>query len=71
MFPPYSTLKVVHDQMIQEELEHYRANDRQPPRRHGLSQKLGKTLARFTARPAQKPEMPLSCNVQEETCTFA
>jgi hypothetical protein len=70
MFPPYNSLKIVHDQMIQEELERHRANEGQAPRQPGLSQTLGKVLSRFTARPERKQERLLPGGVQGESCTI-
>jgi hypothetical protein len=70
MFPPYSGLKIVHDQMIQAELERQRASEAPAPSRPGPSQMLAKALARFTARPKRQPETLLSCNTQRESCTI-
>ncbi len=69
MFPSYSSLKVVHDQMIQEELERHRASEAYTAPRQGLSQMLGKVLSRFTTRAERAPETLLPCATQRESCT--
>lgn len=53
--PPYSGMKLIHDQMIEESLErrHYYAS--QETHRQGVLKTFGKVLARFTMHPSQNP----------------
>jgi hypothetical protein len=71
MYPPYTSLKVVHDQIIQEALERQRSDDGQTTHRQGLRQAFGKALTRFTTRAAWKQECPVPGSAQGETCTVA
>ncbi len=49
----YTSLKIVHDQQIQEALERQRLYAGQP-HRQGMLQAFGKFLARFTNQPGRK-----------------
>ena len=53
---PYSGMKVIHDQQIEEALEYHRHYAGQETHRHGLLQTFGKVLARFTAQSGHKQE---------------
>jgi hypothetical protein len=55
----YTSMKIVHDQKIQEALERQRLYAGQATQRPGLLQTLGKFLARFTNRSGRKQEGPL------------
>ena len=68
---PYSGMKVVHDQMIEEALERRRHYAGQEIHRQGLLQTFGKILARFTAHSDQKRESPLPGCAQGGSCTVA
>lgn len=57
--PPYSGMKVIHDQMIEESLERQRHYIRQETPRQGLFKTFGKALARFTAQSGHKQESVL------------
>jgi hypothetical protein len=60
MYPfSYTSMKIVHDQKIQEALERQRLYAGQATQRPGLLQTLGKFLARFTNRSGRKQEGPL------------
>jgi hypothetical protein len=59
MQPPYSGLKIVHDQQIQETLERHRHFAGQTTRRQGWFQAFGKTLTRFMGQSTKKEERPL------------
>ena len=66
--PPYSGMKVVHDQMIEEALERQRYYAGQETRGQGLLTAFRKALARFTAKSAEKQESQLpgcACQAQE------
>jgi hypothetical protein len=66
--PPYSGMKVVHDEMIHEALERRRYYDGQEPHRHGLLKTFGKALIRFTAHSDEKQAQPLpgcACQARE------
>jgi hypothetical protein len=66
--PPYSGMKVIHDQMIEESLEHHRHYAGHETRKQGLLQSFGKVLARFTTRSDEKQASPLpgcACQAQE------
>ena len=52
--PPYSSMKVVHDEMIHEALERRRYYEGQEAHRQGLLKTFGKVLARFTTRAEAK-----------------
>lgn len=56
---PYSGMKVIHDQMIDESLERQRHYIGQETRREGLLKTFGKVLARFTAQSGHKHESVL------------
>ena len=57
MYPfSYTSIKIIHDEKIQEALEHHRLYTRQDTQRQGLFQALGKFLARFNKQPAHKTE---------------
>lgn len=53
---PYSGMKVIHDQMIDESLERQRHYIGQETHRQGLLKTFGKALARFTAQSGHKQE---------------
>ena len=57
--PPYSGMKVIHDQMIDERLERQRHYIGQETHRQGLLKTFGKALARFTAQSGHKQESVL------------
>lgn len=60
MWPaPYTGLKVVHDQEINEALEDYRFSVEQATQKRGLAQTFGALLARFTNSSAREPEATL------------
>ncbi len=71
MYPPYTSMKVIHDQMIQEALERHRPDNGQATHRQGLSQMFGRVLARFTTHAGRKQEKPLPGSTQGESCTVA
>jgi hypothetical protein len=54
--PPfsYTGLKIVHDQKIEEALEHYRFAEAQRTQKRGVLQSVTAFLARFTNISAQK-----------------
>jgi len=52
----YTSLKIIHDQKIQEALEQQRLYAGQEMQRQGLLQKFGKFLARFTNQSGRKQE---------------
>ena len=54
--PPYSGMKVIHDQMIEEALERRRYYEGQETHRQGLLKTFGKALAHFTAQSGHKHE---------------
>ena len=56
MHLPYTGLKAIHDQQIQEALERHRLNAGQPADKQRLLQTLAQVLARFTAQSGQKQE---------------
>lgn len=53
---PYSGMKVIHDQMIEEALERRRHYAGEKTRGQGLLKTFGKALARFTAQSGHKHE---------------
>jgi hypothetical protein len=53
---PYSGMKVIHDQMIEESLERRRYYAGQETHRQRLLKTFGKVLARFTAQSSRKQE---------------
>lgn len=53
---PYSGMKVIHDQMIEEALERRRYYAGEKTHRQGLLKTFGKALARFTAQSGHKHE---------------
>ncbi len=55
----YTSMKIVHDQKIQEALERQRLYAGQATQRPDLLQTFGKFLARFTNRSGRKQEGPL------------
>ncbi len=55
----YTSLKIIHDQKIQEALEQQRLYAGQETQTQGLPQAFGKFLARFTNRSGRKQEGPL------------
>lgn len=59
--PPvsYTSLKIVHEQIIQEALERRRFPAGREKSQHRLHQTFGTVLARLTKRPAQRP--PVTC----------
>ena len=57
--PPYSGMKAIHDQMIEESLEHHRHYAGQATQRQGLLQRFGQALTRLTARAGQQQESTL------------
>lgn len=57
--PPYSGMKLIHDQMIEESLERRRYYASQETHRQGVLKTFGKVLARFTMHPSQKPAKSL------------
>ena len=59
MQPPYSGLKIIHEQQIQDALEYHRLYSGQETRRRSLLQSFGKVLARFTTPSDRKQERPL------------
>jgi hypothetical protein len=60
MYPfSYIGIKIVHDQQVQEALEHHRFDTDQATYRHYLFQTFEKCLARFTNRPGRKQEGPV------------
>ena len=66
--PPYSGIKVIHDQMIEESLERQRFYDGQEPPSEGLFKAFGKVFARFAAHARQQQAQPLpgcACQAQE------
>jgi hypothetical protein len=52
----YTSIKIIHDEKIQEALEHHRPYAGQETQRQGLFRAFGKFLARFNNRPARKIE---------------
>ena len=66
--PPYSGMKVVHDEMIHEALERRRYYDGQETNRQGLLKTFGKIFARFSAQSRQEQAqqgMGGACQAQE------
>jgi hypothetical protein len=59
---PYSGMKVIHDQMIEESLERKRYYAGEETHRQGLLKTFGKALARFTAQSVHKQESTLPGN---------
>jgi hypothetical protein len=55
----YTSLKIVHDEKIQEALERQRFEAGQGTPRRGLLQTFGKFLARFSNQSGHKQERPL------------
>ncbi len=55
----YTTMKVVHDQKIQEALEHQRLYAEQETQRQGLPQMFRKFIARFNNQSLRKQREPL------------
>jgi len=51
----YTSMKIVHDQKIEEALEHYRFSAGQETQKRGQLQTFGAFLARFTNFSARKP----------------
>ena len=68
MWPiPYTGLKAVHDQQINEALERSRFSAEYATQKHSLRQTFGAFLAHFTNSSAQKPEATLpACDVEEK-----
>jgi hypothetical protein len=63
MYPPYSGLKVIHDQMVQEAVERSRLNNGHAPHRQSLSQIVEKVLAHFTTH-AERKQARTFCEVK-------
>jgi hypothetical protein len=55
----YTSMKIVHDQKIEEALEHSRFSAGQETQKRGLLQTFGAFLARFTNFSARKPKATL------------
>ena len=70
MYLSYNSQKVVHDQMIQEALEHHRLNDEQAPHRERLCQIVGRIRALFTTQARRKQARPLPSSAQGESPMF-
>jgi hypothetical protein len=59
MYPfSYTSLKMVHNQQVQEALERYRLNAERTTSRRGLFQAFEQVLARFTNQPGREQEGP-------------
>ncbi len=59
MYPfSYTGLKIVHDQRVQEALQHHRFDSELATYRPGLFQTFEKCIARFINRPSRKQEGP-------------
>ena len=56
---PYSGMKVIHDQMIEDALERRRFYEGQATRKQSLRQTVGKVLTRFTVQSGRKQAQPL------------
>ena len=68
VYIPYTCMKVLHEQMIQEALERQHPDDEQATHRRGLSQAFRKVLARFTALGGWKQGRPLPGNALGQDC---
>ncbi len=68
--PPYSGLKIVHDQRIQESLERYQLRAGQEKRRRGrgLLPTVEKARARLATRAGRKQESNLPGSAQGGSC---
>ena len=70
MQPPYSGMKIIHDQQIQDALEHHHHYAGQETHRHGLLRTFGKALARFSTqlRSETRTAPPCRCSVNVIPC---
>lgn len=72
MYPysSYTSMKIVHDQQVQETLERNRIYAEQAEHRQGLFQAIGQFIARFTNQPYQK-QVQRSCEdgLHATSCT--
>jgi hypothetical protein len=71
MQPPYTGLKIVHDQQMQETLERHRHFAGQTVHRQGWVQAFGKALSRFMGQSTKKEDRPLSGCVSIEALLSA
>jgi hypothetical protein len=69
MYPySYTSMKIIHDEQIEEVMEQHRLYEGEDSRKQGLLQKFGKLLARFTAQPEQGCEKLLPDCVPSAPC---
>jgi hypothetical protein len=70
-FSSYTSVKIVHEQQVQEALERNRIHAEQAAHAQGLFQAIGQFIARFTNQPDRK-QTAGSCNdyphMQEVEC---
>lgn len=67
-FQPYSSLKIVHDQQVQEALERHRPDARHTAPKPERRQVFGKLFARFHRQPDCQPTGPLALARKPQTC---
>lgn len=65
---PYSGMKVIHDQMIDEALERRRYYEGHEPSKQSLRQTFAKVLTRFTAQSGRKQGRPLPDCAYQARC---